>query len=92
MKRRKEKKGRKRGSETTLVGTCSPPLSNVDGFHHPGDLVDKCDGTCDVVDDGHISDLLPRHGHVLQQLEHSMRHVLKGTGRQEREGRGGGGG
>ena len=50
----------------------SPPLGNVDGFHNPRNLIDKGDGSGDVVDNGDIADLLPRHWHILQQLEHSM--------------------
>lgn len=54
-----------------------PPLGNVDRLDDPGDLVDKGDGASDVVQDRNVSDLLPGHGHVLQELQHSMGHVLQ---------------
>ena len=60
----------------------SPPLGNVDGFHNPRNLIDEGDGSGDVVDDGDIADLFPRHWHILQQLEHSMWHVLQSTAYQ----------
>ena len=35
--------------------------------------------TRDVVEDFDVANLLPRHGHVLEQLENSVRHVLEGA-------------
>mmetsp|Transcript_28888 Transcript_28888/g.46177 ORF Transcript_28888/g.46177 Transcript_28888/m.46177 type:complete len:216 (-) Transcript_28888:40-687(-) len=55
----------------------SRPLRNKHGFDDPGDLVYKCYRPRDVIQDLHVSNLLPRHGHVLQQLQHSMRHILE---------------
>ena len=57
----------------------SPPLCYVDRLHDPGDLVDERDGARDVIEDRHVPDLLPGHGHVLQQLQHRMGHVLEGS-------------
>ena len=56
-----------------------PPLSQVHRFDNPGYLIDKSDGSCDVVQSAHISDLLPRHGHVLQQLQYGVWHVLQSS-------------
>ena len=53
------------------------PLRNVDGLDDAGNLVDKGDGARHVVERLDVADLLPRHGHVLQQLEHRVRHVLE---------------
>ena len=53
------------------------PLRNVDRLYDPGDFIDKRDGSCDVVEHGHISNLFPGHGHVLQQLQHGMGHILQ---------------
>ena len=64
--------------------TDSPPLSHVDWLHDPGDLIDKRDRSSDVVDDRDVSDLLPRHWHVLKQLQYSMGHVLQCTVQGER--------
>lgn len=60
-----------------------PPLGDVDRLHHPGNLIDKGDGSRDVVDDRHVSDLLPWHRHILQQLQHCMWHVLQSSGRRD---------
>ena len=60
-------------------GLFLPPLCDEAGFDDPGDLVDKGDGSCDVVEHRHVSDLLPRHGHVLHQLQYSVGHVLQGS-------------
>jgi len=53
-----------------------PPLGDVDRLNDPGNLIDKGDGSRNVVQHLDIPDLLPGHGHVLQQLKHRMRHVL----------------
>lgn len=42
-----------------------PPLSNVHWFYDPGNLVDKRDGSREVVQYFDISDLFPGHGHIL---------------------------
>ena len=55
------------------------PLRQVDRLDDPWNLIDEGDGSGDVVKYRDIPDLLPRHWHVLQQLEHGMRHVLEGT-------------
>lgn len=62
---------------------CLPPLSNVNSLNDPGDLIDESDGPSDVVENLHISDLLPWHGHVFHQLQYCMRHILKGPGTTE---------
>ena len=43
-----------------------PPLGQIDRFHNPWNLIHKCDGSCDVIKNLHISNLLPWHGHVLE--------------------------
>ena len=43
-----------------------PPLGQIDRFHNPWNLIHKCDGSCDVIKNLHISNLLPWHGHVLK--------------------------
>mmetsp|Transcript_20333 Transcript_20333/g.60756 ORF Transcript_20333/g.60756 Transcript_20333/m.60756 type:complete len:228 (-) Transcript_20333:172-855(-) len=53
------------------------PLRGVDGLNHKRDFVHKGDGPSDVVQHFDVADLLPRHWHVLEQLEHGMRHVLE---------------
>lgn len=53
------------------------PLRHVDRLDHPGYLVHERDRAGDVVEDLHVSNLLPRHRHVLEQLEHGVRHVLE---------------
>lgn len=53
------------------------PLRHVDRLHHPGYLVYESDRAGDVVENLYVSNLLPRHRHVLQQLEHRVRHVLE---------------
>eukprot|EP00965_Chrysotila_dentata_P150735 4980259-Pleurochrysis_carterae.AAC.1 len=50
------------------------PLRNVHRLDHRGHLVDKRDGAGDMVEHRHRPDLLPRHRHVLEQLEHRVRH------------------
>lgn len=42
-----------------------PPLSNVNWFYDPGNLVDKRDGSRQVVQYFDITNLFPRHGHIL---------------------------
>ena len=54
-------------------------MGQIDGFDDPGDLVDEGDGASDVIKDLTIPDLLPRHRHVLHQLQHGVRHVLEGA-------------
>ncbi len=70
----------------THTHVVSPPLGNVDRLNNPGDLIDKGDGASDMIEAGDVSNLLPRHQHVLQKLQHRMRHVLEGP----RGGEGGG--
>lgn len=53
------------------------PLGVVHGRDHLGHLVDERDGAGDVVDDGDLAHLLPRHRHVLEELEHGVRDVLR---------------
>lgn len=62
-----------------------PPLGNVDWLDDPGDFIHKGNRSSDVVEDWHISDLFPGHGHVFQQLQNSMGHVLKGTVQEKRK-------
>lgn len=63
--------------------TLLPPLGDVDRLYNPRDFIDKGNGSCDVVQDGHISDLFPGHWHVLQQFQHCMGHVFEGTVQQK---------
>ena len=55
------------------------PLSHVHGLNHQRNLVDKRDGASDVVQHLDVANLLPRHWHVLQQLEHGVWHVLESS-------------
>ena len=57
--------------------TYSPPLSNIHWFNHPGYLINKRNSSCDMVQYFDVSNLFPRHRQVLQQLQHSMRHVFQ---------------
>ncbi len=61
----------------------SPPLSDVDRLDNPGYLVDKGDGTSDMIQCSNVTYLFPWHWHVLQEFEHCVRHIL-----QRPEGRG----
>ena len=70
--------------EMTTITLLSPhgqphrcPLGVVDGLDDTGHLVDKRNGTRNVVQYGHLPDLLPWAWNVLQQLHHGMRHVLE---------------
>lgn len=56
-----------------------PPLSHVHRFDDPWNLIDESDGAGDVVENVHVSNLLPRHRHVFQELQDGMRHVLQRT-------------
>ena len=62
----------------------SPPLCDVDWLDDPWYLVDEGDGSGDVVEDATVSDLLPRHRHVLQQLQDRVRHVLERAAKRAR--------
>ena len=42
------------------------PLSSVDWLDNLWDLIDECDCSRDMVKGFHVSNLLPRHGHVLE--------------------------
>ena len=53
------------------------PLGGVDWLYNLRDLVDKSDTACDMIQDFAESDLLPRHGHILQQLENPVRNILQ---------------
>uniref|UniRef100_A0A182WWC5 Uncharacterized protein n=1 Tax=Anopheles quadriannulatus TaxID=34691 RepID=A0A182WWC5_ANOQN len=55
------------------------PLGNVQRFDHPRNLVHERDRTGNVVQHGNVANLLPRHGHVLQQLHYGVWHVLQRT-------------
>ena len=67
-------------TNSTLIPNL-PPLCYEAGFNDPWDLIDEGDGPCDVVEDRHITDLLPWHRHVFHQLQYSMGHVLQGSTR-----------
>ena len=58
---------------------CLPPLGHVEGLNDAGRIADEGDGARDVVDDRYLAHLFPRHRHVLQQLDHRVRHPLQGT-------------
>ena len=53
------------------------PLGKVDRFDHLGHLVNEANGAGNVVEDGHRADALPRHGHVLEELEDGVGTVLE---------------
>lgn len=53
------------------------PLRNVDRLDDVRNLVTERDRACNVVDDVDVSDLLPRHRHVLQKLHQRVRHVFQ---------------
>lgn len=63
--------------------TLLPPLGDVDWLDDPGNFIHKGNSSSDVVEDGHVSDLFPGHGHVFQQLQYSVGHVLEGTVQQK---------
>mmetsp|Transcript_736 Transcript_736/g.1704 ORF Transcript_736/g.1704 Transcript_736/m.1704 type:complete len:700 (-) Transcript_736:62-2161(-) len=53
------------------------PLRHIHRLNHLGRLVDERDGPGYVVDHLAVPHLLPRHRHVLQQLEHRVGHELE---------------
>ena len=61
-----------------------PPLGNVHRLNYPWDLINKCDGSSNVVKNLHIADLLPRHWHVLKKFHDSMWHVFQSTENQKK--------
>lgn len=65
-------------SESDVFVCCHlPPLSNVHRLNNPWDFIYKGNGACNVVEHRNISDLLPRHGHILKQFEHCMGHIFQ---------------
>lgn len=56
----------------------SSPLGNVDGLDHPGDFIDKSDGTRNVIEDLAIAELLPGPSRYRQRRE-------KDTDKEERK-------
>ena len=55
------------------------PLRHVHGLDHLRSLVDEGDRAGDVVDHLAVANLLPRHRHVLQELEHRVRNKLESS-------------
>ena len=55
------------------------PLSNINWFDNLRNLVNKSDGSCDVIENLHISDLFPRHWDILKELVDGMRGILEGS-------------
>jgi len=55
------------------------PLSSVDGLNHPWNLVNEADGSCDVVENFHVSDLFPWHRSVFEEFIDSVRGVFQGS-------------
>jgi hypothetical protein len=53
------------------------PLRQIDGLDHPRYLVDERNGARDVIEHAHVTNLLPRHGHVLDELHDRMWHVFE---------------
>jgi hypothetical protein len=53
------------------------PLCGIYRLNDLGYLIDECNGTCYVIESLHISDLLPRHRHVLEELVDGVRDVLE---------------
>ena len=51
------------------------PLRQIHWLDHPRYVVHEADGACGLVQYLHIPGGLPRHGQILQQFEHGMRHV-----------------
>lgn len=54
-----------------------PPLRVIHRLDHSWNLVHECNGARNMIQHLNIFDLLPRHRHILQQLVHCMRCVLK---------------
>ena len=57
----------------------STPLRVIDGFDNPGNFIDEGNCTSNVVEDWHLSNLLPGVRDVLQQLHDRVWNVLQGT-------------
>lgn len=57
----------------------SSPLSGVDRFYDLWDLVNKSDCPCDMIENLDVSNLLPRHGYILEKFENSMWNEFKGS-------------
>ena len=53
------------------------PLRDVNGFHYLRCFVHESNRTGDVVNNLAVPRLFPGHGHVLQQLENSVRHEFQ---------------
>ncbi|RUP50905.1 hypothetical protein BC936DRAFT_137165 [Jimgerdemannia flammicorona] len=53
------------------------PLRDVDWLDHPRDFVHKGDGAGDMVQDGDLANLFPRHRHVLQELEDGVGYIFE---------------
>lgn len=73
------RKKKKKKHVQSRLSPALPPLSYVDWLDNPRNFIDKGNGSRDVIQDRYISNLFPRHRHVLQQLQHCMRHVFKRT-------------
>ena len=56
-----------------------PPLRYIHRFNDPWCLIHKSDGSSDMLQHFYISNLLPRHWHVLQEFHNCMRHILQCT-------------
>jgi hypothetical protein len=54
------------------------PLRGIDRFNDLWYLIDESNGTSYVIESLHISDLLPGHRHVLEELVDGVRDVLEG--------------
>mmetsp|Transcript_1360 Transcript_1360/g.2988 ORF Transcript_1360/g.2988 Transcript_1360/m.2988 type:complete len:516 (+) Transcript_1360:7448-8995(+) len=72
--------------EVTTISLLAPhhnpsaaPLRQVHRLNYLRNLIDKADGTGDVVQDGDGPHGLPWHGHVLQKFEHGVGHVFESS-------------
>ena len=55
------------------------PLSMIYGLDNPRYFINKGDGTCNVVQDGHLTHLFPWHRYIFQQFQHGMWDIFKCT-------------
>jgi hypothetical protein len=60
-----------------VYGHYSPPLCYIHRFNDPWYLIHKSDGSSDMVQHFHISNLFPRHRHILQKFHNCMRHIFQ---------------
>ena len=54
-----------------------PPLCYIHRFNDPWYLIHKSDGSSDMLQHFYISNLLPRHWHVVQEFHNCKRHLFQ---------------